>query len=155
MRTIAIVFAVLVLLTVAAVAQPAKQQLPSDEEVISLTGSRLAKVFAKFGEPQDIFPTELASDNPGVCLDYGSFGFTVRDGNVRTCLFWSNWTGAVCGVKLGSSADDVVKILGAPIDPEINGPENLFWDYKENCEIMTLSVRIKDHKCTRIVVQVP
>jgi len=85
---------------------------PSDQEVVGLAGARLARVFAKFGAPADMFVSDATSDEPSVCLDYGAYGFMVRNKIVVTVLFWQDWTGNACGVAIGDTADAIVKKFG-------------------------------------------
>ena len=77
--------------------KPAGKAPPGDQEVVGLVGARLGKVFAKFGVPENMFPTDAASDEPTVCLDYDAFGFLVSKKTVQSCLFWQPWTGTPVG----------------------------------------------------------
>ena len=91
---------------------PAKRPA-SDAEIIKICGARLATVFVRFGEPDDVTVsrgnnTELDK----VSLDYGSYAIQVRQKTVRTCLFYSTWAGPIRGVKIGDTRQQVEKVLG-------------------------------------------
>ena len=135
----------------------AENAQPSDQEVVGLAGARLARVFAKFGAPADMSVSDAASNEPSVCLDYGAFGFLVRNKIVVTVLFWQDWTGSACGVAIGDTADAIVKKFGKPdnLQTEDDGRQRLYWDYKANDEVMRLQVTCgQDKKCTRVIVSV-
>lgn len=134
-------------------AKPAGKAPPSDQEVAGAVGVRLAKVFVKFGVPNNIYPTNATSDDPKVCLDYDAFGFLVSKKTVQSCMFCPSWTGDACGVKLGDLAETVIKKLGKPdnVNNEDDGKQRLYWDYKVNDEVMRLQVNCdKNQKCTRV-----
>ena len=133
------------------------KQPPTDQDAISMVGARVAKVFARFGAPADISAVDVTSDEPKVCLDYGAFGYLVDNKTVRACMFWPDWTGNVCGVKLGDSADAAIKKLGKPesTSKANDGTQKMYWNYKANDEIMSLQLSFnKDQKCTRVSLSV-
>ena len=78
---------------------------PSDGEIADLVGCRLFKVFATFGYPEDMSPTDAKSETPKVFLDYGSYGFKIRHKYVHSCVFFSSWEGTIFGVRMGDSID--------------------------------------------------
>ncbi len=134
---------------------PASAAAPTDGDVIHLAGARLARVFAKFGAPADMFVADAGTDDASVCLDYGSFGFFVRNKSVTTVLFWQDWTGSACGASIGDTADALVQKLGKAdnIEAGDNGTQRLYWDYKANDEVMRLQITCgADKKCNRIVL---
>jgi hypothetical protein len=87
----------------------------TDETIIDTCGARMAKMFAVYGTPQDVWadrgPTEAEDD---VFFGYGPYGFKVRDKVVRVCFFFKGWEGPIRGIKIGDGLDDVVKALGNP-----------------------------------------
>jgi hypothetical protein len=86
---------------------------PTDEMIINACGTRLVKVFAKFGQPSDLYPYRGdTTDKDGVTMDYGLFTFSFRDKIIRSCFFWQQWTGTIKGIKMGDSRQDVEKALG-------------------------------------------
>lgn len=90
-----------------------KQSAPTAEAIINSQGVHFAKLLAQFGVPSDIWPDRR--DKPEkdyVVFDYSAFGFLVRNKKVDTCFFWPQWKGAVRGVKIGDSRDDVLRVLG-------------------------------------------
>ncbi len=138
-------------------AEPADKPQPSDQDVVAVVGARVAKVFARFGAPEDITPADASSDEPKICLDYGGFGFLVVDKSVRTCLFWPAWTGSACGIKLGESADAAVKKLGKPdlMKKDDDGKQRMYWSFKANDEVMQMQASFdKNQKCTRVCLNV-
>ena len=128
---------------------------PTDQDVIGLGGARMARVFAKFGVPADMFVVDAGTDSASVCLDYGSFGFFIRNKSATTVLFWQDWTGDACGVSMGDTADAVVQKLGKAdnVGKRDGGGQFMYWDYKANDEVMRLQITIgPDNKCNRVVL---
>jgi hypothetical protein len=104
------------------------KQAPTDEAVINLCGAGLPNVFAQFGLPEDL---RASGDNDGgVDLDYGSFGFKIKNKTALACFFWSDWKGPVKGVKIGDSKEQAVKVLGANkhVFKHPDGLEDYGWD---------------------------
>lgn len=95
-------------------AAPAKGAV-TDEAVMNMVGGRLAKMFAVYGTPQDVWAnrgsTEAMDD---VFFDYGPFAFKVREKLVRVCFFFQGWEGPIHGIKIGDTREAVVKVLGEP-----------------------------------------
>jgi hypothetical protein len=88
---------------------------PTDDAIIDTCGVRLARLFARFGAPQDILAKRGSMPNEDdVLLDYGSFLFRIRDKTVRNCFFLNDWKGPIRGIKIGDSTDEAKKVLGAP-----------------------------------------
>jgi hypothetical protein len=86
---------------------------PTDDAVINLGGASLAKVFAQFGTPSNVYAYRGSTpDDDGVTVDYDTFGFNVNNKTVCTCLFWSGWKGTINGIKIGQSRQDVENVLG-------------------------------------------
>jgi hypothetical protein len=120
MRVLMVYAALMALVVVGAEAQdgvtPAKDAV-TDATIIDTCGGRLAKMFAHFGTPQDVWVTR--GDTPAeddVLCAYGAYGFRVRSKMVRCCFFWTDWKGPIRGIKIGDSREDVVKVLGkAPV----------------------------------------
>lgn len=89
------------------------KRTPADAEIIKICGARLATVFARFGVPENVTVSRGSNaDLDKVSLDYGSYAVQVRDKTVRTCLFFSSWTGPVRGVRIGDTRQQVEKVLG-------------------------------------------
>jgi hypothetical protein len=126
---------------------------PTDKEIIDLVGSRMSKVFAKFGYPQDLVPTDVSSDDPEVMLDYGSYGFKIQDKVLDCCIFFSNWKGTVYGASIGDPQDEVVKKLGQPTssDKDSDGLPYLVWNFKDQEGYLMINFD-KDNKMNRAVV---
>ena len=73
---------------------------------MEMCGSRLAKVFSKFGTPEDLVAVRGSDvDQDSVKLSYGEYGFQVRDKTVTVCFFWADWKGAVRGVSIGDARE--------------------------------------------------
>jgi hypothetical protein len=128
---------------------------PTDQDVIALGGARMARVFAKFGTPADMFVVDAGTDSASVCLDYGSFGYFIRNKSATTVLFWQDWTGGACGVSMGDTADAIAQKLGKAdnVSKRDGGGQFMYWDYKANDEVMRLQITIgPDNKCSRIVL---
>jgi hypothetical protein len=93
---------------------PAKDAV-TDTAIVSMCGARMAKMFAQYGAPQDLWADRGATEaEDDVYLGYGAYGFKVRDKVVRVCFFFRTWQGPVRGVKIGDGLEDVVKLLGNP-----------------------------------------
>jgi hypothetical protein len=115
------------------------KQPPTDGEVIGLCGERMAKVFDRFGSPEDI---RVSGDNDGgIDLDYGAFGFKIKGKTTTACFYWHDWKGPVKGVKIGDDKEQVIKTLGANKQVfkhpdgledygwELNTPNAVLWVY--------------------------
>jgi len=109
----------------------AAKQPPAADAVLSLCGARLAKVFDRVGVPEDVEAS--GDDDGGVDLDYGAFGFKIKDKTATACFFWKDWKEPVKGVKFGNTKDQVIKILGATkrVFKHKDGLEDYGWDLKE------------------------
>jgi hypothetical protein len=113
---------IVVLATIAAVVVPTSraadpdvrgQGAISDEVIINLCGSRLAKMFAECGPPT--FLRAERGKTPAeddVYCDYDTYGFKVHDRIIRVCFFWEEWKKPIRGIKIGDSREDVEKVLG-------------------------------------------
>jgi hypothetical protein len=88
----------------------AAKQPPTDESVINTCGAHLPDVFARFGVPGDLRPS--GDNDGGVDLDYGAFGFKIKNKIAVATFFWSDWPGTVKGVKIGDTKDQAIKVLG-------------------------------------------
>lgn len=118
MRTVLSCVALSTMLAACAAAQqPAAVAKPAvtDEAVVEMVGGRLAKMFAHFGTPQDVWAQRgETEDEDEVFFDYGGFATKVREKTVRVCFFYQGWQGPIRGIKIGDSREDVVKVLGEP-----------------------------------------
>ncbi len=95
-------------------ANPAKDAI-TDATIINTCGGSMAKMFATYGAPQDMWADRGATEaQDDVYLGYGAYGFKVRDKVVRLCFFFRGWKGPVRGIKIGDSQEDVAKALGIP-----------------------------------------
>ena len=102
----------------------------SDDAIINLCGARLAKVFAQFGTPTNIYPYRGSTpDNDGVTFDYGTYGFNINSKTVCTCFFWSGWKGTVNGIKIGDSQQDVEKVLGTTHQVDKTASQSALGDF--------------------------
>ncbi len=113
----------------------------------------MSKVFAKFGYSQDVFATTSESNKPAVFLDFGSYGLEVYNKAVDCCMFFSDWKGAVLGIKMGDTQDAVVKTLGKP-DSSDKGTDGLLymtWPIKQWDGTFEVDFD-KDNKVKRVVV---
>jgi hypothetical protein len=128
---------------------------PTEQAIIEMSGGRLSKVLATFGAPQDIRPS-LASktQKDAVLLDYGAYGFQVREKIVRVCYFWPQWAGTVKGVKIGDTRAQVVQVLGKHQHTERNadGVDDYAWELKDIDSDLWV-VFGKDDKVVRIQVE--
>src|SRR5207247_5614682 len=131
---------------------------PTDEAIINMVGGRLAKMFAQFGTPEEIYPVR-AEDNPEmdfVMLNYPTaFAFGVRQKTVGVCYFFPGWRGTIKGINLGDSREQVVKILGNDFEnSEIKneeGVDDCKWDLKEN-DARLWVIFDKNNQATRVQV---
>lgn len=118
MRTFLACAVVSTMLTACAAAQqtaPATKLAVTDEAVVEMVGGRMAKMFARFGTPQDAWAQRgETEDEDEVFFDYGGFAMKVREKTVRVCFFFKGWQGPVRGISIGDSREDVVKALGEP-----------------------------------------
>ncbi len=107
-----------------------EKPLPKPDDVVNMFGQSLATIFEKFGAPNDLTVEDPKSKSPGVNFDYGKFGFVVHDKKVTMCFFWGAWKEPVLGVKIGSTADEIVKALGKPnLDiTNANGTSMMTWN---------------------------
>lgn len=131
----------------------AAKQPPTDDAVINLCGARLPNVFARFGLPEDL---RASGDNDGgVDLDYGSFGFKIKNKTAMACFFWSVWKSPVKGVKIGDSKDQAVKVLGANkhVFKHLDGLEDYGWDLNTPNAILWLYFD-KDSKVKKIDTEI-
>ena len=130
----------------------AVKQAPTDEAVINLCG-QLPNVFARFGPPEDV---RASGDNDGGAdLDYGSFGFKIKNKTALACFFWSDWKGPVKGVKIGDSKEQAVKVLGANKHTfkHPDGLEDFGWDLTTPNAILWLYFD-KDSKVKKIDTEI-
>ncbi len=107
----------------------------TDNAVIGMCGERLVKLFRRFGTPEDLYPNrgdDTTKDS--VTLDYGNFGFRVRNKSVIICYFWSGFPSAVRGIKIGDTRDSAVKTLGSTYQTYNNtdGVQDYGWDLKDD-----------------------
>lgn len=129
------------------------KQPPTDEAVIKLCGARLANVFDQFGLPSDL---RASGDNDGgVDLDYGAFGFKIKNKTAQACFFWTDWKGPVKGVKIGDSKDQAMKVLGANKHTfkHPDGLEDYGWDLDSPNAILWLYFD-KDGKVTKMDTEI-
>jgi hypothetical protein len=125
------------------------QQPPTDDAIISSCGAPLSKVFAHFGTPGDL---RASGDNDGgVDLDYGGFGFKIKNKAATACFFWADWKGLVKGVKIGDGKDQFVKTLGANthIFKHPDGLQDYGWDLKAPDAVLWVYFE-KDDKVKKI-----
>jgi hypothetical protein len=124
---------------------------PTDTQVMSACGGRLARVFAQFGTPSD---ARVADSKDAIILDYDSFAFMVRDKTVRVCYFWSAWNGTVKGIKIGDTREATVKVLGAQkrADKNSDGVDDYGWEMRDYDATLWV-VFDKDNKVTRIQLE--
>jgi hypothetical protein len=127
---------------------------PTDEAIINTCGSRLVKVFAQFGTPVDLFPQRgNQPDGDSVTLDYGTFGFQIRQKTVQACFFWAEWPGTIKGFKIGSTRAEVVKLLGDSNKTFKNseGTEDLGWNRADLDAVFWVDFD-KDNKVRKVEV---
>jgi hypothetical protein len=89
------------------------RKAPTGDEIVQTCGSRIAKMFSRFGLPENL--TAERGSKPEfdkVIVIYGPFGFSTRDKTVRACLFYSGYTGVVRGVHIGDTRAQVEQALG-------------------------------------------
>jgi len=95
-------------------ASPDKEAV-TDSAIISRCGARMAKMFAQYGAPEDLWADRGATEpEDDVFLGYGAYGFKVRDKVVRVCFFFKSWNGPIRGIKIGDGYEGVEKVLGKP-----------------------------------------
>lgn len=113
--------------------EPTEKASPTDQQVADSVGDRISKVFARFGYPADVFASDAASANPSVFLDYGSYGFKVRNKVAISGFFFREYLGTVFGAKMGDTESDVIKRLGKPkkSDKGTDGFLFMIWSFKE------------------------
>jgi hypothetical protein len=107
----------------------ATKQPPTDDKIIAQVGDRLAKVFARFGTPEDVWGNK---GKEGI-LSYWSFAFAVKDKTITACFFAEgSWKGTVRGIKFGDTREQVVKTLGGNYT-EVKGADfnSYGWELKE------------------------
>lgn len=89
------------------------QKAPTGDDIVQACGSRLAKMFARFGYPENVTPLRRSKPElDRVLLTYGKFAFESRDRTVQACLFYSDYTETVRGIKIGEPRQQVEKVLG-------------------------------------------
>jgi hypothetical protein len=128
---------------------------PTDDTIIDLCGARLVRVFSRLGTPTDVFATRGdKAELDSVTLDYGSFGFRVRDKTVRACFFWSEWKDTVRGFRIGDGREQVVKALGNKYQAEKNndGVDDYCYDLKDLDAMLWVDFD-KDNKVVKVEVQ--
>ena len=136
-------------------ALPDREQTPSDASIIDMCGARLAKVFAQFGNPEEVYCIRASKpENDTVALEYGSFNFRVRDKVVRICTFFSGWKGTIKGIKIGDSREQTVSVLGPKQDSFKNedGWDDYGWDLKASDAVLWI-VFDKDDKVRTVTVE--
>ncbi len=125
------------------------KQPPTDAAIINTCGARLADVFARFGLPDDLRPS--GDNDGGVDLDYGTFGFKIKNKSAVATFFWSDWKGPVNGVNIGDTKEQAVKILGPSkhVYKHPDGLEDYGWDLTTPNAILWLYLD-KDGKVKKI-----
>jgi hypothetical protein len=87
----------------------------SDATIISMCGGKMAKMFAQYGTPTQLWADRGATEEQDdVFLGYGAYGFKVRDNVVRVCFFFKGWMEPIRGIKIGDRYDDVARVFGNP-----------------------------------------
>jgi hypothetical protein len=149
--------AALCAVTTAFAADPkvADKDAPSDAAVIGMCGGRLAKVFHDFGTPVNVFVirgNKLADDS--VALDFGTFSLNVRNKTVVSCFFFKEWSGAIKGIKIGDSREQVIKVLGDKFGASKNkeGVDDVSYDIKDNDALFWVDFD-KDNKVVKVEIQ--
>ena len=93
---------------------PAKDAV-TDAKIIDMCGGRLAKMFAQYGTPVDLWAARgNTPDKDEVICNYHTYMFRVRGRVIQSCFFAPDWKGLIRGIKIGNSREDVVKVLGNP-----------------------------------------
>jgi hypothetical protein len=148
------IIAILVATAIAEETSTSDQQTPTSEGIMDLDGCRMARIFARFGYPSNVFAATDSKKNPTVCLDYDGYMFEIRQKNVIACYFFSPWDSEVLGCKLGDSPDEVLKKLGKPRVRITNkdGSEAMLWNCKDHDQ--ELQVGFKENKCVRFVLSI-
>ena len=117
------------LFTAGSEAQQPDASAPSqvtDSVLIHLCGKHFSQVFSQAGVPDDM--KVHRANNPKydeVFFDYRAkgYGFEVNDKIITTVFFFSGWTSPIHGIRIGSSREEVERILGRPVtvDKDKNG----------------------------------
>jgi hypothetical protein len=128
------------------------KQSPTEDEIVNQCGGRLAKIFAKFGTPENV--TVDGANDGGVDLDYGPFGFKIEKKFVTVCFFWDTWKGAVKGVKIGDDQEQAVKVLGTNTHDfkREDGLQDYGWDLKDPDAVLWVNFN-KDKKAKQINIE--
>src|ERR1700730_15643182 len=83
--------------------------------VVASGSGRLVKMFDQFGPPSDIQAKRgQAAEDDDVFCDYGTFGFRVRNKQIRCCFFFDEWKEPIRGIRVGGSREGVGKDLEKP-----------------------------------------
>ncbi len=150
MRSV-LTLSVLLLVAARAMADDAPAKPATDDTIINLCGSRLPKLFAQCGNPDQIF----VNDDKKAILDYGNFGFRVEDKTITGCYFFDGWKTTFKGVKFGDTKDQTVKVLGKSFEEvkgkgfdaygwELKDLGATFWLYFTDDKVSSVQITLKN-----------
>lgn len=125
------------------------------EEIYSLIGMRLVKVFNKVGFPNDIYGTGVEGSYE-VILEYDGFYFKISNKSAILVGFANNYTKSIKGIYIGDERKKVEKKLGTPFKTFDYDEETFILHYPQkelDCD-MFIWIDIPTNKVRKVTFEI-